>query len=180
MLLNNSPGFQIAIFLEFKNISVANMVLPSWGLLVTKMRNKITVKKGDQCGEGRMNSKERRETGESASQSKRPRASAFPGVSKAGMNPISKSAGALQTRRSESQFGPLQIKAAFIFFLRAVKLVADNLLPCWQSMSKFQPHWKRLWSELFQGKEKEKWKKENTHHFHITPAPNGQVDRVLN
>lgn len=142
MLLNNNPGiFWIAIFLEFKNISVENLALPpSWRLLVTKMRNRSTVKKRDG---GQMNSKERRETLESASlspQSKSPRASAFPGDSKAGMNPISTSAGALQTWRSESPFGPLQIKAAFIFFLSVVKLVADNLLPCWQSMSKFQPH----------------------------------------
>lgn len=80
-----------------------------------------------------MNSIERRGNLESVSlspQSKRAGASVFPGVSKASMNPISKSTGALQTLRSERQFGPLQIKAAFIFVLSVVELAADNLLPC--------------------------------------------------
>lgn len=63
-------------------------------------------------------------------QSKRPCASVFPCDCKASLNPVSKSAGALKTLRSESQFDAFQIKASFILFLSVLQLDDDNLLPC--------------------------------------------------
>lgn len=174
MLLNNNPWH--SVFPQLRNVSVVNLALsPSRGLSVTSRRARSAAKEGG----GDKLTIVRRETLESVSlspQSKMPSASVFPGNSKASLNPGSKSAGILEHSKVREPIGPLQSKQHSFCFLSA-KLVEDNFLPCWQSMSKLQPHWKQLWSELFQGKEKNnnnnnkrKLKKENTHNSHITPA----------
>lgn len=107
-------------------------------------------------------------------QSKRPGASVFPGNTTASMNPVSKSAGTLKTVRSQSQFGPLQIKAVFILFLSVVKLLVMTGSPTDNLCQSFSLSGNGCDLNSFKGKERGKKRKEkmkeNTHNPHIFPV----------